>query len=152
MISTEQIKELRDKTGISISQCKQALEEASGDQAKALVILKERGAQIADKKSGRSLKAGVVASYVHSTRTMGALIVLSCETDFVAKSPEFISVAEDIAMQAAAMEPADIAELMAQPFIKDASQTIADLVNGLVQKFGERTEIIKFVRLDTSAV
>jgi elongation factor Ts len=119
---------------------------------KAMASLREKGAQIADKKSGRTMKAGVVAAYVHSTRTMGAMIVLSCETDFVAKNPEFVAVAEDIAMQAAAMEPTDIAELLTQPFIKDASQTVTDLINGLVQKFGERTEVVKYVRLDTSAV
>ena len=151
MVTTEQIKELRDKTGISIAQCKQALEEAGGDMAKALETLKAKGAQIAEKKSGRTLKAGVVAAYTHNTRTMGAMVVLSCETDFVAKNPEFIAVAEDIAMQAAAMDPQTIEELLGQPFIKDASQTVADLVSGLVQKFGERTEVLKMVRLDTSA-
>lgn len=150
MVTTEQIKELRDQTGISIAQCKQALEESAGDLAQALAALKAKGAQIAEKKSGRALKAGVVAAYTHTTRTLGAMVVLSCETDFVAKNPEFIAVAEDIAMQVAAMDPQTIEELLAQPFIKDAAQTVADLVSGLVQKFGERTEIIKLIRLDTA--
>lgn len=105
MISTEQVKELRDKTGISIMQCRKALEDAGGDMEKALVILKKKGAEIADKKSDRTLAAGVVASYVHSTGSIGALVELWCETDFVAKNEEFKVLARDIAMQIVATNP-----------------------------------------------
>jgi elongation factor Ts len=104
-ITTEQVKALRDKTGISIMQCKKALEDAGGDAEKALVILRKKGAEIADKKSDRALGAGVVASYIHSTGTTGAMLELWCETDFVAKNEDFKSMARDIAMQVVATNP-----------------------------------------------
>ncbi|MEI6494539.1 MAG: elongation factor Ts [bacterium] len=150
MVTTEQIKELRNKTGISIAQCKKSLEESGGDMAKALEDLKAKGADIAGKKSGRDLRAGAVGSYIHSDGSMGAIVVLSSETDFVSKNPEFKAAADDLAMHIAAMCPVDVAELMAQPFVKDVSQTIDVIINGLVQKFGERIEVLRFSRLDTS--
>jgi elongation factor Ts len=104
-ITTEQVKELRDKTGISIMQCRKALEDASGDIEKALVILKKKGADIAEKKSDRTLGAGVVASYIHNTATTGAMVELWCETDFVAKNEEFKTLARDIAMHIVATNP-----------------------------------------------
>src|SRR4051812_37434364 len=115
MITTEQIKELREETGLSIMQCREALIEADGDKAKAIEILKGKGAAIAAKKSGRTLGAGVVSAYIHSGETVGAMIELQCESDFVAKNPEFKSIARDIAMHVAAMNPADMAELLTQP-------------------------------------
>lgn len=146
MATTEEIKALRDETGLSIMQCKKALEDAGGDKTKALALLKERGADIAAKKGGRTLGAGVVTSYIHSNGTVGVLLELACETDFVAKNPEFKDVARDIAMHVAAMNPEDSKELIEQAFIKDTSKTVGDLVNGAVQKFGERTEIGRFTR------
>lgn len=145
-VTTEQIKELRDETGLSIMQCQKALEEAGGDKTKALELLRQKGAEIAGKKSDRTLGAGVVVSYVHAGDAVGAMLELLCETDFVAKNPEFKAVAREIAMHVAAMNPADTTELLEQPFIKDSSKKISDLVNNTVQKFGERTEIGKFVR------
>jgi elongation factor Ts len=113
MISLEQIKELRDKTGISIMQCRKALEEAGGDMAKAIVILQKKGAEIADKKSDRALGAGIISSYIHSTGTTGAMIELWCETDFVAKNEDFKNLARDIAMQVVATNPGfvDVSEI-----------------------------------------
>ncbi len=146
MITTEQIKELRESTGLSIMQCRQALEEAQGDREKALELLKAKGAEIAGKKGDRTLGAGIVASYIHSGDTVGAMLELLCETDFVAKNPEFKAAGKDIAMHVAAMNPADIGELLGQPFIKGSGSTIGDMINNLVQKFGERTEIGKFTR------
>lgn len=105
MISIEQIKELRDKTGISIMQCRKALEEAGGDMAKAMVILQKRGAEIAEKKSDRALGAGIISSYIHNTGTTGALVELWCETDFVSKNEDFKTLARDIAMQIVATNP-----------------------------------------------
>lgn len=104
-ITTEIIKELRDKTGISVMQCKKALEEASGDIEKAIMLLKKKSGEIASKKSDRSLGAGTIASYIHAGGTVGAMIELSCETDFVAKNEEFKKLAYDIAMHAAATNP-----------------------------------------------
>mgnify|MGYP001593228406 FL=1 len=146
MITTEEIKALREETGLSIMQCQKALEEAGGDKSKAIAILKAKGAEIASKKGDRALGAGVVNSYIHTGETVGVLLEHLCETDFVAKNPEFKSVAKDIAMHIAAMKPEDTTELLGQPFIKDSTKTIGDLINNTVQKFGERTEVGHFTR------
>lgn len=149
-VTTEDVKVLRDKTGVSIMECKKALEEADGDMDKAQEILVARGATVAAKKSDRSLGAGVVASYIHTTGTVGALIELFCETDFVARNDEFKALANDIAMQVTATDQeildSGIEGLLAQPAIKDPNKTIGMLVDGAVQKFGERTEIGRFVK------
>lgn len=105
MVTTEQVKELREKSGISIIQCKKALEEADGDMEKAVVILQKKSGIIADKKSGRDLKAGAVQSYIHNSGNVGAMVLLLCETDFVAKNEEFVKLAYDIAMHVAASNP-----------------------------------------------
>ncbi|MFA5942695.1 MAG: elongation factor Ts [Candidatus Paceibacterota bacterium] len=103
-ITTDIIKQLRDLTGVSVMQCKKALEEASGDIKKAEVILKKRSSEAAEKKAERSLKAGTIGSYVHEG-SIGAMALLSSETDFVAKNPEFGALAREIAMQVAATDP-----------------------------------------------
>jgi len=189
MITTDAIKDLRDITGVSVMQCKKALEEAGGDKEKALVILKKKGALAAAKKSDRNLNAGVIASYIHSTGTVGVMVELACETDFVAKNVEFKQLAYDVAMHIAASKPEflkkeDITEkdktlaasvfekevegkpedmkakilegklsayfaervLVEQFFIKNPELTIAALVSGAVQKFGEKIEIVRFTR------
>lgn len=105
MITTETVKELRDQTGISVMQCKKALEEAGGNMTKALVLLRKKGAIVAAKKADRELKAGTIGSYVHSNGTIGAMVILSCETDFVSNNAEFQTLARDIAMQVAATAP-----------------------------------------------
>jgi elongation factor Ts len=105
MITTDQVKELRDKTGISVMQCKKALEEAEGDMEKALIFLKKRGADIASKKSDRTLGSGAVAAYIHGNGSIGAMVLLHSETDFVSKNEEFKALAYDIAMQVSATNP-----------------------------------------------
>ncbi|MEX2014239.1 MAG: elongation factor Ts [Parcubacteria group bacterium] len=150
MITVEEIKALREETGLSIMECQKALEQAGGDKEKAIAILKEKGAEIAAKKGGRTLGSGIVVSYIHAGETVGVMLELLCETDFVAKNPEFKSVARDIGMHIAAMSPANTAELLEQPFIKDPSRKISDLINNTVQKFGERTEVGQFVRFSLS--
>lgn len=105
MVSTEQIKQLRDKTGVSVMQCKKALEEAGGDEGKALVILRKKSSDAALKKADRTLGAGIISSYVHATGTVGAMAELLCETDFVAKNEDFKKLAYDIAMHIAAANP-----------------------------------------------
>lgn len=104
-ITSDMIKELRDKTGISVMQCKKSLEEAGGDMEKALIILKKKRSEAAEKKSDRELGAGVVGTYIHNTNEVAAMVLLSCETDFVAKNEEFVALAKDIAMHVAAMDP-----------------------------------------------
>jgi elongation factor Ts len=104
-ITSVQLKELRAKTGISVMQCKQALEEAEGDMEKAVIILKKRRAEAADKKADRTLGAGAVGVYVHNTNEVAATVLLACETDFVSKNEEFIALAKDVAMHVAATDP-----------------------------------------------
>lgn len=105
MITTEQIKQLRDKTGVSVMQCKKALEEAGGDMDKSLIILRKKGSDIASKKSDRVLGSGRIASYIHGNGAVGSLVELSSETDFVSKNDEFYALAYNIAMQVAATNP-----------------------------------------------
>jgi len=143
-ITAEEVKALRDATGVSVMECKKALEEAQGDVEKAKAILKERSALVVSKKSDRELGAGSVAAYVHNTAQVGALVLLSCETDFVSKNEEFVALARDIAMHIAAMRSENIEALLAEAFIKDAGKTIADLLSAATQKFGERIEISKY--------
>ncbi len=103
-ISIETVKSLRDKTGVSVAQCKKALEEAGGDIEKAEVLLRKKSAAAAEKKSDREFGAGAIGTYVHDG-SIGAMVLLSCETDFVSKNPEFGALAREIAMQAAATNP-----------------------------------------------
>lgn len=142
-ISADIVKALRDKTGVSVMECKKALVEAGGDMDKALAILSTRAEALVGKKADRTLGAGTIAAYVHNNRQVGSMVVLQCETDFVGKGEEFIQLAYDIAMHAAAMKPETVEELAAQAYIKDPSKTIADLLAGATQKFGERIEIGK---------
>lgn len=188
-ITTEQIKELRDLTGVSIMQCKKALEEADGDLEKAKIALAKISKQVAGKKGDRELNAGTVEAYIHAGGSVGSMVELSCETDFVAKNEDFKKLAREIAMQVAATapeflkrdditeedmvkakelfekeaegKPEDIKEkiiegkldahfgekvLVEQAYIKDADKKIQDLLDEAIQKFGERTEVTRFVR------
>ncbi len=104
-ISSTQLKELRDATGISVMQCKRALEEAGGDMEKALIILRKKSGETASKKSDRAFGAGAVGAYAHNTHDVAALVLLSCETDFVSKNEDFIALARDLAMQVVATSP-----------------------------------------------
>ncbi len=104
-ITTQQLKDLRDATGISVMQCRKALEEAGGDMEKAKVILSKKGGEAAAKKSDRELGAGVIGAYVHSTGEVAAMVHLACETDFVSKNEAFVALAKTIAMQVAAQNP-----------------------------------------------
>lgn len=104
-ITTEQVKELRDSTGISVMQCKKALEEAGGDMEKAKVILRKKSGEIAAKKGDRTFKAGTIQAYAHSTGRVATLVELLCETDFVSGNEEFKALAKDIAMHITATNP-----------------------------------------------
>ncbi|HEY4521292.1 MAG TPA: elongation factor Ts [Candidatus Paceibacterota bacterium] len=104
-ITTETIKQLRDLTGVSIMQCKKALTEADGDMEKAKVILRKQSATAAGKKADRQLGAGIAAAYTHAGGQVVAAVVLACETDFVSKNELFGTLAYDIAMHVAAMDP-----------------------------------------------
>lgn len=105
MISASLIKELREETGLSIAECRKALEEAEGDKEKAKILLQKKGSEIAAKKGDRNLGSGTVAAYIHAGGAVGAMVELSCETDFVARNPDFQAIARDIAMHVAASAP-----------------------------------------------
>ncbi len=143
-VSAQLVMELREKTGISMMECKKALEQADGNMEEALKILGERAGAMAAKKADRTLAAGTVAAYIHNAGQVGAMVMLSCETDFVSKNEEYMALARDIAMHGAAMRPATTEELLSQPFIKDGEKTVAALLEGASQKFGERIEITQF--------
>ena len=146
MVTAEQVKKLRDETGVSVMQCRKALDEAEGDMEKAKEILRKESKLHAAKKSERSLAAGVVSSYIHNNAGVGSMVELLCETDFVARNDEFKTLARDIAMHIAAMDPENTEELLEQAYIKDPERTIKDLILAAVQKFGEKTEIGRFAR------
>ncbi len=105
VITTDEIKKLRKRTGLSVMDCKNALEQTEGDMEKAIIVLRKKSSASAAKKSERTLGAGVVQAYVHASLDVGAIVLLSCETDFVAKNEEFIKLAHNIAMHATATSP-----------------------------------------------
>lgn len=146
MVNTDVIKELREKTEMSIKEIKKALEEAGNDMKKALELLKEHGAKIAEKRAERETGEGAVEAYIHGNRKLGALVELRSETDFVARNEQFRQLAHDIAMQVASMNPKDVDELLTQPFVKNQDLTVDELIKEYIGKLGEKIKIEKFVR------
>jgi len=110
MVSKDKLKTLRQQTGISIGQCKEALEEAEGDLEQAKEILQKKGQEIAKNKTSRTANQGVISYYVHNNNKLGVLLELKCESDFVAKSDEFKKLAHNIALQVASMSPQYVSE------------------------------------------
>ena len=147
MTDLETVKKVRALCGVSMTECKKALSEAGDDLDKALEILKHRGAEIADKKSSRETRSGVVDAYIHSDRKLGVLIEVRAETDFVARNPDFRAFVHDLAMQAAAVEAKNVEEFLDQPFIKDQSKTVGDCLKEVIAKFGENVEVAKLYRI-----
>jgi elongation factor Ts len=150
MVNASDIKRLREETGVSMAVCKQALDEAMGDHDKALAILASKGAAVAAKKSDRSLGAGAVSAYIHSTKNIGAMVELDSESDFVSKNEDFVTLAHDIAMHVSATNPETLEALLAEAFIKDPEKTIKQLIDSATQKFGERIELVRFTRFAVS--
>lgn len=161
-ISTQKIKELREQTGAGIMDSKRALEASGGDMAKAMQILKEQGLARAAKKAERVARQGLIEAYIHAGGRIGAMVEVNCETDFVARTDDFRRLVHDIAMQVAATNPkvvgnepdldtSNISEeeiLLKQPFIKDPSITIEDLVKNSIAKVGENVIIRRFARFE----
>ncbi len=161
-VTVELIRTLREKTGAGIMECKNALEASQGDLDKAAETLRTRGfAQVA-KRANRATDQGVVEAYVHTGGRVGAMVELGCESDFVARTDEFKNLAHDIAMQVAAMGPvyvdeSDIEEgdtrpvaqisLLQQPFIKDNSSSVGEVVREAAAKLGENVRVLRFSRL-----
>ena len=140
MITTDQIKELRDSTGISVMQCKRALEEAGGDKDKALLLLKKRSRDVAGKKSGRILGAGAVQAYIHSSGTIGVMVELLSETDFVAKNEDFKKIAYNIAMHIAAANPEYLKE---EDISEENMQSVREMFVKEAEKEGKKEESIR---------
>lgn len=147
-IDLKTLKKLRDETSASIADCRRALDEADGDYKKALLWLSKRSAEIAAKKSDRETSEGIVESYIHQGGKIGVLVVLLCETDFVAKTDEFKNLAHEIAMQISAMNPADVKTLLAQDHIRDSGTTIEQLVKNAIGKLGENIAVKDFKRFE----
>ena len=163
-VSLEAIKALREKTSASLGDVRAALEASGGDEAKALEWLRQRGAQIAEKRQGRATGQGRIESYIHHNGRLGAIVEVNCETDFVARTPEFLQFCRDVAMQVVAMSPRYVraedvpaterlgpeelkaACLLEQPFVKDQATTIKDLLKTLIAKTGENVVICRFVK------
>ncbi|MCX6783642.1 MAG: translation elongation factor Ts [candidate division WWE3 bacterium] len=145
-MNLELLKKLREETAAGVMDCRQALDESGDDYAKALESLRQKGVLKAASKESREVKAGVVASYIHSGDRIGSLVAVACETDFVARIDEFKELAHEIAMQVAAMNPASVEELLEQPFIRDSSKTIKDLIIAVVAKTRENIKIVEFSR------
>ena len=165
-ITTDAIRQLREKTGAGVMDCRRALEQAGGDESKAVQILQQQGLERAGKKAGREAKQGVIDSYIHIGR-VGVLLELNCETDFVAREDGFRALAHEIAMQVAATNPefvsvedapADLSDdekkqkvLMLQPYIKNERQTIGDLIIERAARYGENVRIGRFARFELGA-
>ena len=146
--SAADIKNLREKTGAGVMDCRNALTEANGDMKKAEEIVKARGLARAEKKADRETKEGYIANYIHATGKMAAMVEVLCETDFVARNPEFQNMAKEVAMQVTAMNPASVDELLTQEYLRDPSLTIDQLVKQLSGKIGEKFVVNRFVRYE----
>lgn len=142
----QKIKELREKTGAGVMDAKKALEESMGNMGKAMELIRAKGFARAEEKFDRDVKSGKVYCYTHSGGTVAAMVEVACETDFVAKNPEFEALCKEIAMQIVSMNPRDVDELMAQEYIRDGTKTIEQLVKELVGKTGESIRVIRFAR------
>ena len=129
-------------------ECRKALDEAEGDYQEAVKILQKLGIEKAEKKaSEREIKSGRLFAYLHHTGTVGAMVVIGTETDFVARLDEVKTLGEEIAKQVSAMEPEDISALLAQEWIRDSSKTIDQLVKEISGKTGEKIEVVDFKRM-----
>ncbi len=144
---TDDVQKLRQETGAGVMDCKRALTDAKGDFDAAVRLINERGLVKAQKKESRSTGAGLVESYVHNGR-VGVLLEIHAETDFVVRSEPFKALVHELAMQIAAMEPENVDALMKQPYIKDESMKVEDLVKRVVAKVGENIKLERFTRYE----
>jgi len=147
MVTIDQIKQLRENTGLSISECKKALEEAKGDFDKAKEILKKWGREFAKEKEKKETGQGVVESYIHFSKRVGAMVELGCESDFVAASEDFQKLAHELCLQIVAVSPEEV-PLLEQPWIRDETKTIKDLIKEHIAKFGENIVVKRFARFE----
>jgi elongation factor Ts len=162
-ISADDVKELRERTGAGVMDCKRALEEAGGDLDRAAAVLQEKGIASAEKRAQRETSQGLVESYIHAGGRIGAMVEINCETDFVARTDAFRALAHDLAMQIAATNPLSVSDedlppdaegdraqlcLLQQSFIKDESRTVGDLVKDVIAQTGENIRVRRFARFE----
>jgi len=148
MTTIDQIKKLRSETSAGVMETKKALEDAGGDTEKAKKLLQEWGVVKAQKKTDREAADGLVATYVHATGKIASMVELFCETDFVARTPDFQNLAKELAMQVAATDPQGSDELLSQEYIREPSKTVQDLINEVVAKVGENIRVGRFQRFE----
>lgn len=147
MITIKQVKKLRQETGISITECKKALEEANGDLEKAKQILRKKGKDFAIKRSGKETGEGIIESYIHPNKKIGVLLNLGCESDFVARSSGFQELAHELCLHITAMDPEE-KSLLSESWIKDESKTIKNLIEEYITKIGENITVKNFIRYE----
>ena len=162
MVTVELVRELRVQTGAGVMECKQALVDADGDLEKATELLRQKGLAQVAKRSDRVTTEGIIEAYVHTGGRVAAMVELGCETDFVARTPEFRTLAHDLAMQVAAMAPAYVdaeemeegdtrpaaqVTLLRQPFIKGSGSSVEDTIKEVAAKVGENIRVRKITRL-----
>jgi elongation factor Ts len=158
-ITADTVKKLREQTGAGIMDCKRALQEANGDMEKAAEALRQKGLTQHLKVAGRTANQGLIESYIHTGGRIGALVELNCETDFVARTAEFRTLAREIAMQVASMDPREVGDmggegdtdesaLLNQSYIREPGKTIRDLVRETIGKVGENIQVSRFSRFE----
>lgn len=147
MASIGDIKKLREQTGAGIADCREALQESGDNLEQAKEILKKKGLDKASSKSDREVKAGLIKTYTHGNR-VGVIVELLCETDFVAKTEDFKTLAHEVALQVTAMNPENLEQLLSQEYIRDNSKTIEQLIKEAISKLGENIQIGKFTRIE----
>ena len=151
MVSASQVKDLREKTGAGMMDCKKVLTETDGDMEKAIELLRERGIAKAAKKSDRIAAEGLVAAYVSEDGKVGAVVEVNSETDFVAKNDEFKAFVADVAEQVAKENPANVEELLAEKSIKE-DKTVGEVLTDKIAKIGENMSIRRFARFESNGL
>ena len=152
MITASQVKDLREKTGAGMMDCKKVLTETDGDMEKAIELLRERGIAKAAKKSDRVAAEGLVTAYVSEDGKVGAVAEVNAETDFVAKNDEFRAFANDVAKQVAVKNPKDVEELLAQTFINDETKTVLEVLTNKIATIGENMSVRRFERFESAGL
>lgn len=150
MITAQQVKELREKTGAGMMDCKKVLTETDGDMEKATELLRERGITKAAKKSSRIAAEGLVDSYVSEDGKVGAVVEINAETDFVAQNTDFKQFVKDVVKQIALNNPKDVEELLAQPSIAEEGKTVQEALTNKIATIGENMTIRRFARYESS--
>lgn len=149
MITASQVKELRERTGAGMMDCKKVLTETNGDEEKAIELLRERGLSKAAKKSGRIAAEGLAAAYITDDKKVGVVVEVNAETDFVAKNEEFKAFVADVAKQIATKNPVNVEELLAQESIAEAGKTVQEVLTNKIATIGENMSIRRFERFET---